>query len=492
MLQDIEQTTICAQATAPGQCAIALIRVSGPHAFEIVSKVFKSRRGKQLKDIKGYSLCYGTLYKEDGSVLDDVLVSVFHSPASYTGEDMVEISCHASTYIVSEALRALVTYGCQFAAPGEFTRRAFLNGKMDLAQAEAVADVIASETASSHKIAIQQLKGGFSSQLAQMREQLLHIVSLMELELDFSEEDVEFADRSELRGLLGKTSSHISELISSFKLGNAIKNGVPVAIVGATNTGKSTLLNALLGEDRAIVSSIAGTTRDTIEDTMNIGGILFRFIDTAGIRRTVETIEIAGIERTYYKIKQASVVMLVLDYTRQDDFEESVKNLSVNLGGGDQRIIILLNKIDEKPVIVTSLFEGRDPESITPEENISKVCDIISAIAADNNLSPLAILPISAKKQIGLDELRTVITHSFQSATPVTESVLVANLRHYTALKEAYDALLKASVALDENSPSDLICQDIRDALYSIGTIVGEISTDEVLENIFSKFCIGK
>ncbi|MBO4417728.1 MAG: tRNA uridine-5-carboxymethylaminomethyl(34) synthesis GTPase MnmE [Bacteroidales bacterium] len=492
MLQDTEQTTICAQATAPGQCAIAIIRVSGPHAFEIVSKVFKSRRGKQLEDIKGYTICYGTLYKEDGSVLDDVLVSVFHSPASYTGEDMVEISCHASSYIISEALRALVTYGCQYAAPGEFTRRAFLNGKMDLAQAEAVADVIASETASSHKIAIQQLKGGFSSQLAQMREQLLHIVSLMELELDFSEEDVQFADRSELRELLGKTSSHISELISSFKLGNAIKNGVPVAIVGATNTGKSTLLNALLGEDRAIVSSIAGTTRDTIEDTINIGGILFRFIDTAGIRRTVETIEIAGIERTYYKIKQASIVMLVLDYTRQDDFEESVKNLTVNLGGDDQRVIILLNKIDEKPVVVTSLFEGRDPESITPEENISKVCDIISGIASSNNLSPLAILPISAKNQIGLNELRTVIANSQQYASVGTETVLVANLRHYTALKVAYDSLLKATVALNENQPSDLICQDIREALYSIGTIVGEISTEEVLENIFSKFCIGK
>lgn len=492
MLQDTEQTTICAQATAPGQCAIALIRVSGPRAFEIVSKVFKSRRGKQLEDIKGYSLCYGTLYKEDGSVLDDVLVSVFHSPASYTGEDMVEISCHASSYIVSEALRALVSYGCQFAAPGEFTRRAFLNGKMDLAQAEAVADVIASETEASHKIAIQQLKGGFSSELNQMREQLLHIVSLMELELDFSEEDVEFADRPELRELLGKTSSHISELISSFKLGNAIKNGVPVAIVGATNTGKSTLLNALLGEDRAIVSSIAGTTRDTIEDTINIGGILFRFIDTAGIRRTVETIEIAGIERTYYKIKQASIVMLVLDYTRQDDFEDSVKNLTVNLGGGDQRVIILLNKIDEKPVVVTSLFEGRAPESITPEENVSKVCDIISDIASANNLSPLAILPISAKKQIGLDELRTVIANSQKYASVGTETVLVANLRHYTALKVAYDSLLKASVALDENRPSDLICQDIREALYSIGTIVGEISTEEVLENIFSKFCIGK
>ncbi|MBQ9584037.1 MAG: tRNA uridine-5-carboxymethylaminomethyl(34) synthesis GTPase MnmE [Bacteroidales bacterium] len=492
MLQDLNNSTICAQATALGQSAIAVIRVSGPSTFEIVSRVFRSRKGLQLDQMKGYSLCYGSLLKEDGTLLDDALLSVFRSPASYTGEDMVEISCHASPYIVSEALRALVAFGCRYAAPGEFTRRAFTNGKMDLTQAEAVADIIASETKEAHKIAINQLKGGFSNELAAMREQLLHIVSLMELELDFSEEDVEFADRSELRSLLDKATSHIGELISSFKLGNAIKNGVPVAIVGATNTGKSTLLNALLGEDRAIVSSIAGTTRDTIEDTMNVGGILFRFIDTAGIRRTMETIEMAGIERTYYKIKQASIVMLVLDYTRQDDFEESVRNLSINLGGGEQRIIILLNKIDEKPVIATNLFEGRAPESITPEENISKVCDVISDIAAGNNIAPLAILPISAKKKTGLDSIRTLLAHSQQEAGTGTESVLVANLRHYTALKEAYDSLLKATVALDEHRPADLIAQDIREALYSLGTIVGEISTDEVLENIFSRFCIGK
>ena len=492
MLQDLNNSTICAQATALGSSAIAIIRVSGPAAFEIVSKVFRSRKGRRLDEMKGYTMCYGSLIKGDGSVLDDALVSVFRSPASYTGEDMVEISCHASSYIVSEVLRELVAFGCQYAAPGEFTRRAFINGKMDLAQAEAVADVIASETEAAHKIAIQQLKGGFSKELAQMREQLLKIVSLMELELDFSEEEVEFADRSELRNLLDSASSRISELVSSFKLGNAIKNGVPVAIVGATNTGKSTLLNALLGEDRAIVSSIAGTTRDTIEDTMNVDGILFRFIDTAGIRRTLETIEIAGIERTYYKIKQAAIVLLVLDYTRQDDFEASVKNLCINLNSADQRVIILLNKIDEKPVVSTTLFEGRDPESITPEENINKVCDMISSIASACNLSPLAILPISAKKQIGLNELRAILTNSQHAANVGTESVLVTNLRHYNALKEAYDALLKAKVALDEHTPSDLITQDIREALYSIGTIVGEITTDEVLGNIFKNFCVGK
>ena len=404
---------------------------------------------------------------------------------------MVEISCHASPYIVSEILRGLVTLGCRYAEPGEFTKRAFLNGKMDLAQAEAVADVIASETEASHKIAMQQLKGGFSNELARMRTQLLKIVSLMELELDFSEEDVEFADRSELRDLLDKSTTRISELISSFKLGNAIKNGVPVAIVGATNTGKSTLLNALLREDRAIVSSIAGTTRDTIEETVNIDGILFRFIDTAGIRRTLETIEIAGIERTYFKIKQASVLLLVLDYTRQDDMEASVKNMSLNFNK-DQTLIILLNKIDEKPLAVTNIFDDRMADTITPEESVSKVCDAVSAIASDCGLSPVAILPISAKKGQGLDDLRTLLSSSQSSVKAGGESTLVTNIRHYTALKEAYEALLKAAVALDERRPTDLVTQDIREALYSIGTIVGEITTDEVLDNIFKNFCIGK
>ena len=375
MLQELNNNTICAQATSVGQGAISLIRVSGPDALQLVSKAFVSRKGRKLEEMHGYTMCLGSFTNEAGTVLDDVVAAVYRAPESYTGEDMVEISCHASPYIVSEIIRVLVDLGCRYAEPGEFTRRAFLNGKMDLAQAEAVADVIASETEASHKIAMQQLKGGFSNELARMRTQLLKIVSLMELELDFSEEDVEFANRDELRELLDKVTAHISELISSFKLGNAIKNGVPVAIVGATNTGKSTLLNTLLGEDRAIVSSIAGTTRDTIEDTVNIDGILFRFIDTAGIRRTLETIEIAGIERTYYKIKQASVVLLVLDYTRQDDFEESVKNLSTNLSSKDKTLIILVNKIDEKPVVVTNIFEAEAAGTVTPEDNVNKVCD---------------------------------------------------------------------------------------------------------------------
>lgn len=492
MLQDLNNNTICAPATVAGQGAVAVIRVSGAEALDIVSKIFVSPKGRKLADMKGYTMCFGSIMKGVGEVLDDVVLSVYRAPHSYTGEDMVEISSHASPYIVAEILDLLVLYGCRYAEPGEFTKRAFLNGKMDLAQAEAVADVIASETEAAHRIALKQLKGGFSQELALMRRQMLKLVSLMELELDFSEEDVQFADRAQLKDLLKATTDHIAGLVSSFKVGNAIKNGVPVAIVGATNTGKSTLLNALLGEDRAIVSSIAGTTRDTIEDTMNVGGILFRFIDTAGIRRTMETIEIAGIERTYFKLKQASVVMLVLDYTRQDDFEDALKTVSSNINSAEQSLIILLNKIDEKPVAVTSLFEGRDPESITPEENIDKVCDVVSDLAGALGLSPVAILPISAKNQTGLDELRTVLVSSQSVVNVSTESVLVSNRRHFIALKEAYESLLKASVSLTENQPTDLVTQDIRDALYSLGTIVGEVSTDEVLDSIFKNFCIGK
>lgn len=492
MLHELTDNTICAQATPAGSGAISVIRVSGKDAVEAVSRIFLPRRGVSLKEMKGYSICFGSIQKEEGGTLDDAIVSVFRAPHSYTGEDMVEISCHASKYIVSEVLSRLVALGCEYAAPGEFTKRAFLNGKMDLTQAEAVADIIASETEAAHKIAMQQMKGGFSRELARMRDELLHLVSLMELELDFSEEEVEFADRAKLASLLEESTGHISQLISSFKLGNAIKNGVPVAIVGATNTGKSTLLNALVGEDRAIVSAIAGTTRDTIEDTINIGGVLFRFIDTAGIRRTMETIEMIGIERTYYKIKQASVIFLMLDYTRQDDFEESIRNLSNNLNGNGQTVVILLNKIDEKPMVVTSLFEGSAPESITPEENISLVIETISALAASAGLHPAAILPISAKKQKGLDDVRAILLNTQKDIHLNADAVLISNMRHYTALKEAYDSLIHASVSLGERIPTDLIAQDIRAAIYSLGTIVGEISTDEVLGNIFKNFCIGK
>ena len=340
------EDTICAPATVPGTGAISVIRVSGPEALNIADKVISCRKGS-IFEAAGYTIKFGNILDDKGAVLDEVLVSIFRAPYSYTGENSVEISCHASSYIVSSVMNLLYAAGARAAEPGEFTQRAFLNGKMDLAQAEAVADVIASQNAAAHRIAFKQMKGGFSSELKDMRSELLELVSLMELELDFSEEEVEFADRSRLDSLLNALIDHITRLIDSFKLGNAIKNGVPVAIAGATNTGKSTLLNALLGEDRAIVSDIHGTTRDTIEETLNIDGVLFRFIDTAGLRETEEIVEKIGIERTFKKISEASVVLGMVDLTR--DFEstcETVNEIIDKVDFSSQKLIFLLNKTD--------------------------------------------------------------------------------------------------------------------------------------------------
>ena len=340
------EDTICAPATVPGTGAISIIRVSGPDALVIADKVIRCRKGS-ISDAAGYTLKFGTIYNSNEEVIDEVLVSVFRAPHSYTGENSVEISCHASSYVVSSVMDMLYAAGARAAEPGEFTQRAYLNGKMDLAQAEAVADVIASQNAAAHRIAFKQMKGGFSSELRDMRGELLELVSLMELELDFSEEEVEFADRSRLDDLLEKIIAHVSRLIDSFRLGNAIKNGVPVAIAGATNTGKSTLLNALLGEDRAIVSDIHGTTRDTIEETLNIDGILFRFIDTAGLRQTEEIVEQIGIERTFKKISEASIVLGMVDLTRDfDTTSESLTNILKSVDLSTQKLVILLNKVD--------------------------------------------------------------------------------------------------------------------------------------------------
>ena len=336
------EDTICAPATVPGTGAISVIRVSGPDALAIADKIVTCRKGK-ISDAAGYTIKFGTVLDESGAVLDEVLVSVFRSPHSYTGENSVEISCHASSYIASSLMNLLYAAGARAAEPGEFTQRAFLNGKMDLAQAEAVADVIASQNAAAHRIAFKQMKGGFSSELRTMRSELLELVSLMELELDFSEEEVEFADRSRLDGLLCALVDHITRLIDSFKLGNAIKNGVPVAIAGATNTGKSTLLNALLGEDRAIVSDVHGTTRDTIEETLNINGVLFRFIDTAGLRETDEVVEKIGIERTFKKIFEASIVLGMVDLTRDfDSTSETVREIIEKVDFSCQKLVFLL------------------------------------------------------------------------------------------------------------------------------------------------------
>ena len=481
------EDTICAPATVPGTGAISVIRVSGPEALGIADKVIKCKKGS-ISESKGYTIKFGVILDDAGAVLDEVLVSIFRAPHSYTGENSVEISCHASSYIVSTVMNLLYAAGARAAEPGEFTQRAFLNGKMDLAQAEAVADVIASQNAAAHRIAFKQMKGGFSSELKGMRGELLELVSLMELELDFSEEEVEFADRSRLDSLLEQIIAHVGRLIDSFRLGNAIKNGVPVAIAGATNTGKSTLLNALLGEDRAIVSDVHGTTRDTIEETLNIDGVLFRFIDTAGLRETSEVVEKIGIERTFKKISEATIVLGMIDLTR--DFEstcETVQSIVEKVDFKTQKLVFLLNKTDISEVnnnvsIINYIVSLLDTKGIKCSmfENCGTRC------------SDVQIIPISAKTGSGIPDLRSVLAASQRDLLGDSDTTLVTNQRHVQALTDARTSLLRVREGLASGLPTDLAAQDIREAIYHLGSIVGEISTDEVLGNIFRNFCIGK
>lgn len=559
--------TICAPATIPGTGAISIIRVSGKEALAIADKVIDTK-GVPIAETEGYRLRYGTVFEADGSVLDNVIVSVFRAPHSYTGENSVEISCHASRFIVNKILELLVNAGARIAAPGEFTRRAFVNGKMDLAQAEAVADVIASQSAVSHRVAMNQLKGGFSSELKTLREKLLTMTSLLELELDFSEEDVEFASRKELGQLVDDSLTHIGRLTASFSRGNAIKNGVPVAIVGATNTGKSTLLNALLGEERAIVSDIAGTTRDTIEETLNIDGILFRFIDTAGIRETDETIEKIGIDRTFKKLGEAAVVLGMTDLSRGEaavledaDFilskvnemggmknvgtendgpetdgaspaetggaaltetdettlaetcgvslAETGGNSLVETGaasqhghgaGQERKVVILVNKCDvagdfygdENGVGCGSSNDlGENMAESGGNKNVNRDNNIVSLI--ENKYDNCKVIPISAKTGKGLSTLTKTLGEIGSEITGSTDETLVTNVRHYEALVRAASTLERVRAGLHiVTLPPDLIAQDLREALYHLGEIVGEISTDETLGNIFRNFCIGK
>ena len=486
--------TICAPATIPGTGAISIIRVSGKEALTIADKIIHLSGGS-LAETEGYRLRYGTIFRADGSVLDNVIVSVFRAPHSYTGENSVEISCHASRFIVNAILEGLVNAGARIAAPGEFTRRAFVNGKMDLAQSEAVADVIASQSAASHKVAMNQLKGGFSSELKSLREKLLKMTSLLELELDFSEEDVEFASRSELEALVNEALTHIGRLTESFSRGNAIKNGVPVAIVGATNTGKSTLLNALLGEDRAIVSDIAGTTRDTIEETLNLGGVMFRFIDTAGIRETDEVVEKIGIERTFKKMDEASIVLGMTDLSRGEDSVLADAEYiwdKVNASSSGQEFLLLVNKCD---------VDGC--ESVDGEGHVAGYAGAgyadktrkmakIEATLREKGISA-KLIPISAKTGYGLAALTETLAEIGRRITGDTDETLVTNIRHYEALVRAATALGRVRDGLQVATlPPDLIAQDLREALYHLGEIVGEIGTEEVLGNIFRKFCIGK
>ena len=468
------QDTIIAPATIPGTGAISIIRISGPEAFSIVDATVQIKGGK-CSLFKGFTIHYGVIFGNDGAFLDEVLVSIFRAPHSYTGEDSVEISCHASSYIVSEILSLLTTAGARMAKPGEFTERAFLNGKMDLTQAEAVADVISSNTSAFHRIASNQLRGGFSSELSLLRSQLLEMASLLELELDFSEEDVEFADRKKLLALLSTCSEHVERLRKSFKMGNAIKNGVPVALVGPVNAGKSTLLNSLLGEERAIVSDIAGTTRDTIEEVLNIDGILFRFIDTAGLRETQEAVEKIGIKRTYQKISEAEIVILVLDgASSENDILDNLKGVAEFMNFDSQDLIICLNKCD-------IYSDG------TVNKNVSIINSLVSYSGYKAN-----IINISAKDKTGLDLLYGCLISRFKDVKLNEDSTFITNQRHFDSLSRASEALEKVRISLSTSLPTDLVADDLRLAISIIGEITGEITSPEILENIFSKHCIGK
>ena len=471
--------TICAPATSAGTGAIAVIRVSGPDALAAVDRVVAFRSGTAAA-AKGYTVKFG-----NAAGLDDVLVSIFRAPRSYTGEDAAEISCHASPYIVSALLGKLTEAGCRLAEPGEFTRRAYVNGKMDLAQAEAVADVIAASSAAQHRVAMNQLRGGYSAELRGLRGQLLELTSLLELELDFSEEDVEFADRSRLRALLDTACSHCRQLADSFRLGNAIKNGVPVAIVGAPNSGKSTLLNALLRDDRAIVSDIPGTTRDTVEETCVIGGVLFRFIDTAGIREASDEVERLGIERTFRKIGEADIVLGVVDASMpQEAVSTAISEIAGRVDSSRQKLLILLNKADRSgPASGTTTIDPEPGHGGHPKPASGTATISFSVDSCDQ-------LRISAKHGTGLEALRAALAASAGVASAT--GTLVTNARHAAALREAAASLSAVSDGLDRGIPSDLLAEDLRAALASLGSITGLITTDEVLGEIFSKFCIGK
>ncbi len=467
------EDTIVAVSTAQGAGAIAVVRLTGPDSIVICDKVFKSvKSGKKLIDQSANTVHFGSLIDNDKE-LDEVLVSIFKAPNSFTGENTVEVSCHGAPYIQQKVLELFIKSGAKLAGPGEFTQRAFLNGKMDLSQAEAVADLIASKSEAARRVALQQMKGGFSNELIHLRERLLNFISLIELELDFSEEDVEFADRQQLVELVNEIEQLLSKLINSFSLGNAIKNGIPVAIVGHTNAGKSTLLNTILQEDRAIVSDIHGTTRDVIEDTINIQGITFRFIDTAGIRKTTDEIETIGIDRTFSKIESASIVILMLDINDPNEkIHEAIADVK-NKMNESQQLIVAINKID---------LLNEDEIDIRFDQNKFKELS-----GSDS------IVTMSAKKQIGIDQLSEELIKTINLKAVDNDEVIVTNARHYEALNRSHESIVRVVDGLHSGISGDFLAQDIREVLYFLGEITGgEIQTDEVLGNIFKNFCIGK
>jgi len=469
-----QSDTIIALATPSGIGAIGVIRLSGPDAISLVNEVFG---GKDLSIQHSHTIHFGTI-KDGKQVLDEVLVSIFIGPRSYTRENVVEISTHGSAFIIESIIKLLIRKGARPANPGEFTLRAFLNGQLDLSQAEAVADLIASNSQASHQVAMQQMRGGFSGELQHLRDQLIHFAAMIELELDFGEEDVEFANREQLKGLIYQIQRILHRLIQSFEQGNVMKNGVPVVIAGKPNVGKSTLLNTLLNEERAIVSEIAGTTRDTVEDEMIIGGLRFRFIDTAGIRDTVDSIEAKGVERTHEKIKQAKLIIYLVD-PEQDvkEIETQVKYLN----DLDIPFLVVVNKRD----LVSAEFEGE----------LSVISYLLSGlIPHTSDLQPHTsdLIFISARNNEGIEELKSEILRKVNLHAINTDDVLISNIRHLEALQKTEDSLNRVLINIDNPITSDFLASDIKQALYYLGEITGQVTTDDLLETIFSKFCIGK
>ena len=474
--QKEKMDTICAIATPAGG-ALGIIRVSGPEAITAADRIFRPRVGAPLSQRAASSLTFGNVVvPQTDEAIDEVLVSLFRAPHSYTGEDSVEFSCHGSYYILNKVVELLLAQGCRMARPGEYTERAFLNGKMDLSQAEAVADLIASTTEANHRMAMQQMRGGFSKELRTLRDQLLHITSLLELELDLSDhEELEFASRPELRALAERIRRHISGLCQSFRLGNALKRGVPVALVGETTAGKSTLLNALVGEERALVSNVHGTTRDTIEETVNVGGTLVRFIDTAGIRETSDTVERMGIERTFDKMAEADIVLWLIDLTvYQAQYDELAEKIGAQVQG--KHLVVLLNKTD-----------------LVSESTINEAKQYISG-QLNNAVPTPMLLTLSAQNGSGLEQLKQLLAASLSTLQAENNSTgtIVSNLRHYEALSAALAATDRVIEGLHQGLSGDFVSQDLRECIYHLSDIVGEVTTDQVLGNIFKHFCVGK